>query len=49
MTPQYGLKIYNIKIDIKAIEWESVDWIHLVHGRDGWCDPVNTIMSLRVI
>jgi len=24
----------NIRIDLKEIEWEPVDWIHLVRGRD---------------
>jgi hypothetical protein len=26
----------NIKMDLKEIGWEGVDWIHLVRGRENW-------------
>jgi hypothetical protein len=32
-------------MDIKEIVSESVDWIHLTHGRDQWEDFVNTVMN----
>jgi hypothetical protein len=38
----------NIKIDLKEIESEDVDWMHLAGDRDQWRDLVNTIMNLRV-
>jgi hypothetical protein len=39
---------YNIKIDIKEIGLEGVDWIHLDQGRDRWWALVNTVMNLWV-
>jgi hypothetical protein len=38
----------NIKMDIKEIGWEYVDWIHLAQDRDRWRALVNTVMNLRV-
>jgi hypothetical protein len=26
----------NIKINLRKIEWHSVDWIHLAEDRDQW-------------
>jgi hypothetical protein len=37
----------NIKIDLKEIEWEDVDWIHLAWDSDLWRDLVNTVTNLR--
>jgi hypothetical protein len=38
----------NIKMDLREIGREGVDWMHLVQDRDqGWA-LVNTIMNLRV-
>jgi hypothetical protein len=34
-------------MDLREIEWEVVDWIHLAQGRDQW-RAVNTVMNLRV-
>jgi hypothetical protein len=38
----------NIKMDIKEMGWESMDWINLAHDKDRWRVLVNTIMNLRV-
>jgi hypothetical protein len=38
----------NIKMDLRGIEWDNMDWIDLVHDRDQWRALVNTIMNLRV-
>jgi cell wall assembly regulator SMI1 len=38
----------NIKMDLKKIGLESVDWIHLVQDRVRWRALVNMVMSLRV-
>jgi hypothetical protein len=38
----------NIRIDLREICWEDVDWIHLAQDRDQWWDVVNTIIDLRV-
>jgi hypothetical protein len=38
----------NIKMDLREIGWEVVDWMHLAQVRDQWWDLVNTVMNLRV-
>jgi hypothetical protein len=38
----------NIKIDLREIGWDGVDWIDLAQNRDQWKALVNTVMNLRV-
>jgi len=38
---------YNIRIDLREIEWEGVDCMHLAQDRDQWVAVVNTVMNLR--
>jgi hypothetical protein len=38
----------NIKIDLREIGWECMDWIDLAQDRDQWRALVNTVMNLRV-
>jgi hypothetical protein len=38
----------NIKMDLREIEWDSVDWIHMAQDRDQWMPLVNTVMNLWV-
>jgi hypothetical protein len=38
----------NIRMDLRQIGYEDVDWIHLPHDRDHWRAVVNTVMNLRV-
>jgi len=38
----------NIRMDIKKIISESLDWIDLVQDRDKWRAGVKTAMNLRV-
>jgi hypothetical protein len=38
----------NIKIDLREIGWEGMDWIDLVQDRDQWRALVNTVMYLQV-
>jgi hypothetical protein len=33
----------NIKIDLKEIGWEAVDWIHLAQYSDQWPAVVNVV------
>jgi len=35
-------------MDLRKIEWEDVDWMHLPWDRDQWQALVNTVMNLRV-
>jgi hypothetical protein len=38
----------NIKMDLREIGWNSIDWIDLVQDRNQWRALVNTAMNLRV-
>jgi hypothetical protein len=38
----------NIKMDLREIEWDDMDWIDLAQDRDQWRALVNTVMNLRV-
>jgi hypothetical protein len=38
----------NIKMDLREIGWDGVDWIDLAQDRDRWRAHVNTVMNLRV-
>jgi hypothetical protein len=39
----------NIKIDLREIGWDGVDWIELAQDRDQWRALANTVMNLRVL
>jgi hypothetical protein len=38
----------NIKIALREIEWDGMDWIDLAQDRDRCRALVNTVMNLRV-
>jgi hypothetical protein len=38
----------NIRIDLREIGWDGMDWIDLSEDRDQWRALVNTVMNLRV-
>jgi hypothetical protein len=38
----------NIRLDLREIGWEGVDWIQLAQNRDQWWGILNTEMNLRV-
>jgi hypothetical protein len=38
----------NIKMDLREIGWDGVNWIDLAQDRNQWRALVNTIMNLRV-
>jgi hypothetical protein len=38
----------NIKIDLRDIGWDGVDWIDMAQDRDQWMALVNTVFNLRV-
>jgi hypothetical protein len=37
-----------IKIDLREIEWDGMDWIDMAQSRDQWRALVNTVLNLRV-
>jgi hypothetical protein len=38
----------DVKMDIREIGWDGIDWIELAEDRDQWRALVNTVMILRV-
>jgi hypothetical protein len=38
----------NIKIEIREIGCDGMDWVDVAHDRDHWRALVNTVMNLRV-
>jgi hypothetical protein len=41
-------KVDDIKMDLREIGWDGMDWIELAQNRDQWRALVNTVMNLRV-
>jgi hypothetical protein len=46
--PEFVCVVDNIKMNLREIRWDGVDWIDLAQDRDQWRDLVNTVMNLRV-
>jgi hypothetical protein len=38
----------NIKMDLKEIGWDGIDWIDLAQDRGQWSALVNTVINLQV-
>jgi hypothetical protein len=38
----------NIKMDLREIGWDGMDWIGLAQDTDQWKAAMNTVMNLRV-
>jgi hypothetical protein len=38
----------NIKMDLREIGWDIVDWIDMAQDRYQWRALVNTVLNLRV-
>jgi hypothetical protein len=41
-------RVDNIKIYLREIGWDGMDWIDLAQDKDQWRALVNTVMNLRV-
>jgi hypothetical protein len=39
----------NIKMDLRELGWDGVDWIDMAQDRDQWRALVNTVLNLRVL
>jgi hypothetical protein len=35
----------NVKMDLREIEWDGMDWIELAQDRDQWRALVNTVIT----
>jgi hypothetical protein len=40
--------VNNIKMNLREIGWDGMDWIDLAQDRDQWRALVNTVMNLQV-
>jgi hypothetical protein len=40
--------VENIKMDLREIGWDVVDWIDMAQDRDRWRALVNTVLNIRV-
>jgi hypothetical protein len=38
----------NIRMELRKVGWESVDWIPLAQDKEEWQAVVNTVMNLRI-
>jgi hypothetical protein len=38
----------NIKMDLREIGWDGMDWNHLAQDRNQWRALADTVMALRV-
>jgi hypothetical protein len=38
----------NIKMNLREIVWEGVNWMHPAQDRNQWWAVVNTVMNLRI-
>jgi hypothetical protein len=38
----------NIKMDLREIGWDGVDWMDMAQDRDQWRALVNTVLNLQV-
>jgi hypothetical protein len=38
----------NIKMDLREIGWDGMNWIDLAQDRDQWRALVNMVMNLRI-
>jgi hypothetical protein len=39
----------DIKMDLKEVGWEGMDWIALAQDKDRWWALVNVVMNVQVL
>jgi hypothetical protein len=40
--------VNNIRMDLREVGWDNVDWIGLAKDRNRWSALVNSVLNLRV-
>jgi hypothetical protein len=45
---KHRLRWEDIRMDLREIGWDSVDWIHLAQDRGQWWVLVDTVMNFWV-
>jgi hypothetical protein len=40
--------VENIKMDLRVIKWDGMDWIDVAQDRDQWRALVNTVMNFQL-
>jgi hypothetical protein len=38
----------NIKMDLRKLEWNGVDWTDMAQDKDKWRALVNTVLNLLI-
>jgi hypothetical protein len=41
-------RVDNIRMNLREVGWDGMDWIYLAQNRDQWRALVKAVMSLRV-
>jgi hypothetical protein len=44
-----GRKVNNIKMDLRVIGWDDMDWLALAQDRSQWKALVNTVMNSELL
>jgi hypothetical protein len=45
----YYTKVKFIRMDLREIGWDGMDWIDQAQNSDRWRALVNTVMNIRVL
>jgi hypothetical protein len=45
--PRLGC-VDNIRMDLRDIGWDGMDWVDVAQDREQWMAVVNTVINLRV-
>jgi hypothetical protein len=40
--------VHNIKMNLREIGWDGIDWVDLDQDRDQWRALVRTVMNIRI-
>jgi hypothetical protein len=40
--------VYNIRMDLREIGWDGMDWLDVAQDRKQWRALLNTVTNLRV-